>query len=65
MRPVIVVVFTVFRAQDLRLQFGGKFHPTQERVLELAVERLAVGVLTRTPGGDVERRDPLTNPATT
>jgi hypothetical protein len=53
----MVVVFAVFRAQDLRLQFAGKEFHIEELVSQPGVEAFRVCVLSRGSGFDVERAE--------
>lgn len=59
MQPVVLVFFTVFRAQDLGLQFAGKEFRIEEFVPEPGVEALRVGVFPWRFGFDVERLEPM------
>jgi hypothetical protein len=57
-QPAMVVVVAVLLAAHFGFQQGDEALPVQELVLKPAVEALAVRVLPRTAGRDVERLEP-------
>ena len=59
MRSVMVVLVPVFFAEHFRLQQAAKEFHVEKGVPEPRVETLAVGVLPRRSGLDVERRKPF------